>query len=68
MPKLQKKDKNGDDEASCDARSNLQEKLNIKYASKKFVKADDALSSCEQILTKYITSVPTQMNQKWMVK
>jgi hypothetical protein len=55
--KKKKKDKNGGEEAICDAWSNLQEKLNIKSTFKKNVKADDALSSCEQILTKYIIEI-----------
>jgi hypothetical protein len=40
-----KQDKDGDDEVSCDAWSNLQEELNIRSTSSEFVQAHDAVPS-----------------------
>jgi hypothetical protein len=38
-----------DNKVSCDARSNFQEKLNIKSTSEEFVQADDALPSSGEL-------------------
>jgi hypothetical protein len=43
------KAKDGDDEARCDARSNLKEKLNIRSTFGQFVEVDNALSRADSL-------------------
>lgn len=58
-------DEDGDDGVSCDAWSNLQEKLNIGSTFEEFVQADDALPPCGELdldqLCDNVTSSPDEL-------